>query len=207
MMLPRNTGLSKERTICGRIDKSHMESSLSGRSRHLCLDLRGHSQMNDGARKRDGNDAHEKPGHELSVSAPSTKSAFERSSPGILVFSNRRHLGHINQRALELTGHLDQAETGPSTMTLSMLVSELRVQIQVALDNRRKGDIWELFELKRDIVEAGRKIRLRGFGIADQRSQDNSRIVIVLDEFGFRQATTQVRPSQSRSPIIEEPTP
>ena len=99
--------------------------------------------MNDGVWIRDGNEAHEKPGHELSSSAPSTKSAFQRSSPGILVFSHRRHLGHMNRRALELTGPLDQAEiTGPATTTLSRLVSELRVQIQDTLDNRRKADIW-----------------------------------------------------------------
>jgi hypothetical protein len=105
-----------------------------------------------------------------------------------------RQLLHMNHRALELTGHLDQAETGPATMTLSRLVSELRVQIQDTLDNRRQADIWELFELKRDMVESGRKILLRGFGIADRNSQDDSRIVIVLEEIGFRQATVQVDP-------------
>jgi hypothetical protein len=59
----------------------------------------------------------------------------------------------MNHRALELTGHLDQTETGPATTTLSRLVRELRVQIQDTLESRRKADIWELFELKRDMVE------------------------------------------------------
>lgn len=144
--------------------------------------------MNDGARKRDGNEAHEKPGHELSVSAPSTKSAFERSSPGILVFSNRRHLGHMNRRALELTGHLGQAETtGPANTMLLRLVSELRVQIQDTLDYRRNADIWDLFELKRVLVETERSILVRGFGLAGRNSHDDSRIVIVLKEVGLRQ--------------------
>jgi hypothetical protein len=111
----------------------------------------------------------------------------------------------MNRRALELTGDLDQAETGPATMKLSRLVSELRVQIQDTLDHRRQADIWELFELKRDMVEAGRKILLRGFGIADRSSQDNSRIVIVLEEIGFRQATAQGYYSDIRHSIAEEP--
>ena len=160
--------------------------------------------MNDGARKRDGNEAHEKLGHELSLSAPSTRSAFHRSSPGILVFAHRRHLGHMNRRALELTGNLDQAETGPAALTLPGQVSELRGQIQHILDYRRNADIWELFELKRDMIEAGRRILLRGFGLADRNSKDNARIVIVLEEIGFRQATAQVRSSESRPPIVEE---
>jgi hypothetical protein len=141
--------------------------------------------MNDRVWIRDGNEAHEKPGYELSSSAPSTKSAFQRPGPAILVFLHRRHLGHMNRRALELTGNLDQAKIGQATMTLSRLVYELRVQIQDTLDNRRKVDIWELFELKREMVESGRKILLRGFGQADRNSHDGSRIVIVLEEGGF----------------------
>ena len=146
----------------------------------------GHSLMNDGARKQDGNEAREKPGHELSLSVPNTMSAFQHSGPGILVFSHRRPLGHVNRRALELTGHLDQAKNGPTTGTLSRLVSDLRVQIQDTLDNRRNVDIWELFELRRDMGESGRKILLRGFGVPDRNSQNDSRIVFVLEEVDHR---------------------
>ena len=163
----------------------------------------GHSPMNDGVWIRDGNESHEKPGHELSYSETSTKSACQRSSPGILVFSHRRHLGHMNRRALELTGPPSQAETGQATTTLSRLVSELRVQIQDTLDHRRQADIWERFELKRDMVEAGRKILLRGFGIPDRNSQNDSRIIIVLEEIGFRQARLQVDHSKIRHSIVE----
>jgi hypothetical protein len=160
--------------------------------------------MNDGARKRDGDEPPEKPGHELSLSATSMESAFQRSNPGILVFSHRRHLGHINRRALELTGQHDQTQTGPATVTLLRLVSEVRVQIQDILDNHRKADIWELFEFKRDIVEAGRKILLRGFGLADRDSHEGSRIVIVLEEGLLGQTTVQVCPPESPLPIIKE---
>ena len=44
----------------------------------------------------------------LSPSEPSTKGASARSRPGILIFSRGRQLLHMNSRALELTGHLNQ---------------------------------------------------------------------------------------------------
>ena len=173
------------RRIIDRIGKSQHEVIAVRKIWQRSSALWGHSTMNDGVWIRNDNESHEKPRHELSPVPPSTKTVFQRSSPGILVFSQGRHLCHMNSRALELTGHLDQAETGPAIMTLSRLVSELRVQIQDTLDNRRKADIWELFELKREMVESGRKILLRGFGQADRNSHNGSRIVIVLEEGGF----------------------
>jgi hypothetical protein len=163
--------------------------------------------MNDGVWIGDRQESRLRRLQELSSPATSTKSVSQGSIPGILVFSRRRQLLHMNHRALELTGHLDQTETGPATMTLSRLVRELRVQIQDTLDRRRKADIWELFELKREMVESGRKILLRGFGLADRNSPDNARIVIVLKEVGSQQATAQDYPSQIRHSVVEEPGP
>ena len=163
--------------------------------------------MNDGVWIGDGQESRLRRLQGLSSPATSTKRASQSSIPGILVFSRRRQLLHMNHRALELTGHLDQTETGPATMTLSRLVRELRVQIQDTLDSRRNADIWELFELKREMVESGRKILLRGFGLADRNSPDNARIVIVLKEVGSQQATVQDYPFQIRHSIVEEPGP
>jgi len=84
-------------------------------------------------------------------------------------------------------------------------VSELRVQIQDTLDYRRNADIWELFELKRDMVESGRKILLRGFGIADRNAQHTSRIVIILEEIGFRHAPVEVCDSEIPHSTAKEP--
>ena len=163
--------------------------------------------MNDRTWLRGGKEVHEKFGHELSSSVPNTENVFQRSGPGILVFLRGQPPVHLNRRALELTGQFDQAGAGPATTTLSRLVSELRVQIQDNLDNRRKADIWGLFELKREIVESGRRILLRGFGLADRNSHDGSRIVIVLEEVGFLEARLHVYPSESRLPIVEESVP
>ena len=160
--------------------------------------------MNDGAWIRDGYEQHVRRGKRLSAPAPSTKSAFHRSSPGILVFSRRRQLLHMNRRALELTGHLNQAEIGPVNDVRSAPVRELSAQIQEALDSRREANIWELFELKRFIFEAGRRILVRGFGLADRNSHDDSRIIIVLEEVSLRQEY-KARQAPAQGPPSESP--
>lgn len=110
-----------------------------------------------------------------------------RYRPGILIFSRRQRLLHLNRRALELTGQLDQAAIGPVCEIHSAPVRELRNAIQATLDHRRDAYIWELFELKRVFFEATRRILVRGFGLADRNSHDDSRIVIVLEELGLQQ--------------------
>lgn len=142
---------------------------------------------NDGTVIRDGQEPHMRREQGLSRSEPSAKGASARARPGILIFSRARQLLHINSRALELTGHLNQAEIGPSHDIRSASVRELSARIQETLDHRREANIWEIFELKRVIFETGRKILVRGFGLADRNSHEDSRIVIVLDEVGHRQ--------------------
>jgi hypothetical protein len=66
-------------------------------------------------------------------------------------------------------------------MTLSRLVSEFHVQVQASLANRMEANVWELFELKRFLIESGRKFMLRGFGLPNRNSSDHSRVIIILD--------------------------
>ena len=47
--------------------------------------------------------------------------------PGILMFSRRQQLLHLNRRALELTGHFDQAEIGSACEIHSASVLDLRL--------------------------------------------------------------------------------
>jgi len=143
--------------------------------------------MNDGTVIRDGHESHVRREQGLSSSELSAKGASARSRPGILIFSRGRQLLHINSRALELTGHLNQVEIGPVHDIRSAPVRELSAQIQETLDHRREANIWEIFELKRVIFETERKILVRGFGLADRNSHDASRVVIVLEEVGRRQ--------------------
>jgi hypothetical protein len=143
--------------------------------------------MKDGTWIPEGHESDVLHGQGLPFPAPSTKSVFQRSTPGILVYSRRGQLLHMNRRALELAGHFDR-ETGPATMTLSRLVSEFHVQVQDSLDNRTEANVWELFELKRFLIESGRKFMLRGFGLPNRNSSDHSRVIIILDMVELQQA-------------------
>jgi len=107
--------------------------------------------------------------------------------PGILVFSHSRKLLHMNRRAMELTGHLDRTDAEPLKKMRSASVHDLRQNIQETLDHRRLTNISELFELKRVLFEDGRKMLIRGFGLAGRYSDEDSRIVIVLEEIEHSQ--------------------
>jgi hypothetical protein len=143
--------------------------------------------MNEGTVIRDGQEPHMRREKGLSPSEPSAKGTSVCARPGILIFSRARQLLHMNSRALELTGHLNQVGIGPSHDIRSASVRELSTQIQEGLDHRREANIWEIFELERAIFEPERKILVRGFGIADRNSHEDSRIVIVLEEIDHRQ--------------------
>ena len=143
--------------------------------------------MNDRTVVRDGHESHVRSGQGLSCSEPGTRGASVRSRPGILIFSRRQQLLHMNRRALKLTGHFNQTAVEPVTGTRLAPMRELSAQIQEALDSRTEANIRELFELKRVIFETERKILVRGFGLAGPNSHDDSRIVIVLEEVGLQQ--------------------
>lgn len=102
--------------------------------------------------------------------------------PGILIYSHSRKLLHMNRRAMELTGHLDRTDAEPINRLRSAAVHDLRQNIQETLDHRRLTNISELFELRRFLFEAGRTIQVRGFGLSGRYSDEDSRIVIVLEE-------------------------
>lgn len=113
--------------------------------------------------------------------------------PGILIYSHSRKLLHMNRRAMELTGHLDRTDAEPINKLRSASVHELRQNIQETLDHRRLANISELFELKRFLFEAGRTIQVRGFGLAGRYSDEDSRIVIVLEEIEPSQELQRVQ--------------
>ena len=143
--------------------------------------------MNDGTMIRDGDESHMWRGQGLSSLEPSAKNAFQRSTVGILIFSLRQELLHVNRRALELIDHLHHSRIRSVNDIPSGPVHVLRVLIQETLDRCKAANIWEPFELKSLVFEAGRKILIRGFGLAGRNSYDDSRIVIILEEVGLRQ--------------------
>ncbi len=130
-----------------------------------------------------------------SVSEPGPLNDRVRYRCGILIFSREQKLLHANHRALELAGHLDQADIGTVCEIHSAPVRELRNAIQAALDHRRSADIWEPFKLRRVLLEGRRKLHVRGIGLAHRSSPDHSRIVIVLEELALRQERSEHRGS------------
>lgn len=126
---------------------------------------------------------------------PAAKSVPIRSHPGILIFSRGRQLLHMNRRALELTSHLNETEVGPANHIPLASMHELRTVIQKTLDHRKEVNLWESFELESAVFDVARKILVRGFGIADRNSYDDSRIVIVLDDLGLRGEQKDPQPS------------
>lgn len=110
-----------------------------------------------------------------------------RYRPGILIFTRRHELLHADHRAMELIAHADQPHCEPSNEIHVAPVCELLNTIQAALDHRRAAGIWEPFELRRVIFEPRRKIVVRGLGLIDRNSHDDSRIVIALEEVRLRQ--------------------
>ena len=138
--------------------------------------------MNSETVTRDISDSHVWARQGLPTSEPSAQSPSGRLGPGILIFSRRQQVLHMNRRALELTGHLNQTERGAGTDQRLAPLHDLSACIKEALDLRQDANIWELVELKRVIVNAGRIILVRGFGLEGRNTHDDSRIVIVLDE-------------------------
>ena len=161
--------------------------------------------MRDGNVMRDDSESHVRHDQSLSSCEPGTKEECAGSGPGILIFSRGRRLLHMNRRALELTGHINQDEIGLVHDLRSAPVRELSAQIQETLDHRRAVDIWEIFELKRVIFETERKILIRGFGLADRNSYDDSRIVIVLEVARQQDYKTQSKPVFSSQSLCAVP--
>lgn len=126
-----------------------------------------------------------------SVSEPGPLNDRVRYRCGILIFSREQKLLHANHRALELAGHLHQADIGTVCEIHSAPVLELLNAIQAALDHRRSADIWEPFKLKRVLLEGRRKLLVHGIGLAHRSSPDDSRIVIVLEELALRQERSE----------------
>ena len=141
---------------------------------------------------------------------PRERRAARHLCPGILVYSHTGKLLYLNRRALNMTGHLGQVETGPFTTSHTRQVIELRGQILQTLTSRMTANVWDPFELKRVIFEPGRKILVRGVGLPNRNASNHSHILITLEEVRLRhghrtqQAQGQVQPAESRRVVVPE---
>lgn len=137
---------------------------------------------------------------ELYSSWPGATATTVRSEPGILIFSRRQQLRYINRRALELMGPLASTETSPAHDILWAWIQETRTRIETTLDQRSAAQIWESFELEEPVFNVPRTINIRGFGVADRNSYEDSCILIILDRVDHRQALAS--PAQTVAPSL-----
>lgn len=137
--------------------------------------------------------------------SPLNDSARYRS--GILLFSRRKQLLHADRRALELIAHPDQLLCDPGCGIHVGPAYELLNAVQAALDHRRAASIWEPFELKHVIFEQRRKLVMRGLGLIDRESHDDSRIMSSWRRFAFDKSTVSPRnrrPGYFREQLAQE---
>ena len=111
----------------------------------------------------------------------------DQEGPGFLVMASPPRLLHINQRARELMRQLkafkDEHTKGFATRDLlpqALLVVCAKV-FRVMRDRTELED-WRRFEIRYNITTPLQSVRIRGFGLPDALQQNQSRIVVLLEE-------------------------
>ncbi len=111
--------------------------------------------------------------------------AQQRTSPGVLLFTQRRELLYTNQEALDFSARLFNGSRPLSTQGLLApvilsLCEELTNHMQACPDP--KG--WEQFQLKRVLLVPPNPMLLRGIGIPASRS-----LLILIENLSEHQRT------------------
>ena len=117
------------------------------------------------------------------------KIAEQRGGPGVLVLAPPMRLLHMNQRAWELTSHIDRCENGngppkPAKGLLPAPFLQLCAEIFRHLKERTAAKDWEQFEVRRILGAPAQELIIHGFGVPGNRGQDQPRVVIVMEELG-----------------------
>ena len=121
--------------------------------------------------------------------APPEEIAEQRVGPGVLVLAPPMRLLHMNQRAWELTSHLDRGENGnghpkPAKGLLPAPLLQLCAEIFRLLKDRTEAKDWERFEVRRILGDPEPALIIHGFGLPGSRGQEQPRVVIVMEELG-----------------------
>lgn len=115
--------------------------------------------------------------------------AEERSGPGVLVLAPPMRLLHMNQRAWDLTSHLDRCENGngnlkPAKGLLPAPLLQLCAEIFRLLKDRTEAKDWEQFEVRRLLGDPEPALIIHGFGVPGNKGQEQPRVVLVMEELG-----------------------
>ncbi len=108
------------------------------------------------------------------------------STPGVVVFSSAGRLLHINEQALNIVKEAAGGESLPEgpieASSLPSALIDLHREIVTRIEQRAEAGDWALFEVKRIVRLAGRKVTLRGFGVPDHRSPRQSRVIVTIQD-------------------------
>jgi DNA-binding CsgD family transcriptional regulator len=122
-------------------------------------------------------------------SAPPEEIAEQRGGPGVLVLAPPMRLLHMNQRAWDLTSHIDHGENGNGISKaakglLPAPLLQLCAEIFQHLKDRTEAKDWEQFEVRRMLGAPERPLMIHGFGVPGNKGQEQSRVIIVMEELG-----------------------
>lgn len=108
------------------------------------------------------------------------------SQPGIVVFAPTGRLLHINEQALNIVKEAageDPLPEGPlEASALPPALLDLHREIVAQIEQRTEAGDRALFEVKRLVRLAGRKVTVRGFGVPDHRSPGQSRVIVTIQD-------------------------
>jgi DNA-binding CsgD family transcriptional regulator len=115
--------------------------------------------------------------------------AEQRGGPGVLVVAPPMRLLHMNQRAWDLTSHIDHCDNGNGISKaakglLPAPLLQLCVEIFRHLKYRTEAKDWEQFEVRRMLGAPERPLMIHGFGVPGNKGQEQSRVIIVMEELG-----------------------
>ena len=143
--------------------------------------------LNDGQRMNQQQGVKEPP---QSIGRPENV-AEQRGGPGVLVLAPPMRLLHMNQRAWDLTSHIDHGENGNDLSRtakglLPAPLLQLCAEIFRHLKERTEAKDWEQFEVRRILGTPERALMIHGFGVPGNRGQEQPRVVVVMEELGIQ---------------------
>jgi DNA-binding CsgD family transcriptional regulator len=126
----------------------------------------------------------------------------QRAKSGLLVFTPKLELIHMNEEASVLSTYINQTQT--THVVTGILPQEILAfcgEIIQRLTNHRDFKEWEHFELRRVIDGVEFPVLLRGFGLPDPGSHQ-PRVLIIMERVSLRNKF-RVEPSMSRYHLTE----
>lgn len=117
--------------------------------------------------------------------------ADRRNGPGILILTPAGQLLYMNRRSWELLKLMNESQQiAASGGLLPTAVKDICEQIQKLEHSRLGSKDWEQVEIRRFAGGDRHPVLLRGFGLPGPTAGSYSRVLIVMESLGRREAAT-----------------